>query len=125
VHWIWHGTPFSFTKAGSFSGEDRFEFDGAGLNLDGVFVGATSGGTLDLEWVEWTELVELKSILTHAFENDGGRLGFLPHHLHLDEGMLVRVDNPVLSRPDVRKYQSNDRDRRILSLTLEFEGIFL
>lgn len=129
IKWLWLGSPYNPVGAENGRGAGgivegltrRLVRQASGVNGTGAYIGKGRSGRVSWSWLSDTDADNLEALIVHAFESDQARIGFLPHHLHRDEGFLARVEAPEIS--DKRNYQSDSASRRNLSATLALEGI--
>ncbi|MEA1999232.1 MAG: hypothetical protein U9N61_07920, partial [Euryarchaeota archaeon] len=99
---------------------------GSALAGSSVPMGVGWGGQLDWEnSISQSELLQLIELLDYLKENNNEPVILLPHILHESEGKLCRIDTEAVEITDVFDYQPDDSSKRIQSVSLPLEPVYL
>ena len=124
IDWIYLGQPWAPERPAEFVRRDQVQYQGAGVNENGISLGKGVGGRLAMTMEKWTKMSDLMDNINYAFENDLGRLVFQPHFQHVDEAFLCRFDQRDYERRDIFDYHPDDKGKRVLALNLNLAPVF-
>lgn len=84
------------------------------------------GGELNWEnSISQAELLQLIVLLDYLKENNNEPVILLPHILHEEEGKLCRIDTEAVEITDIFDYQPDDQTKRIQSVIIPLEPVYL
>lgn len=89
-------------------------------------MGAGWGG--ELAWensMSSSEFTQLLELLDHLKQNNNEPVILLPHILHEEEGRICQIDVDSVEIRDIFNYQPDAQAKRILSVTIPLEPVFL
>ena len=128
IGWICAGIGLTTTLLPALSLSRKYASITGGSALAGssIPMGVGWGGQLNWESsINQSELLQLLALLDYLKENDNEPIILLPHILHEDEGKLCRIDTEAVEITDIFDYQPDDSARRIQSVMLPLEPVYL
>lgn len=99
-----------------------------GSMLAGSSIPMGAGWAGQLNWensISQAELLELIILLDYLKENNNEPVILLPHILHEEEGKLCRIDTDDVEITDVFDFQPDAQAKRIQSVTIPLEPVYL
>jgi hypothetical protein len=99
---------------------------GSTLAGGSIPMGVGWGGELSWEnSISQGELLQLIALLDYLKENNNEPVILLPHILHEEEGKLCRIDTEAVEITDIFDYQPDDKAKRVQSVIIPLEPVYL
>lgn len=119
IRWIWAGTPLQ----PYFSAELRLikQFDMARAKSAGSAVMLASGTAANISWdtIRESDALAVAGMVHYVKSRGDEPVILIPHHLHPEEAVAVRVADDALELVDLLAYQPDDTTQRIYSASME------
>jgi hypothetical protein len=128
IGWICAGLGLSTNLFPALSLSRKYASIIGGSELAGssIPMGVGWGGQLNWEnSITQSELLQLIVLLDHLKKNNNEPIILLPHILHEEEGKLCRIDTEAVEITDTFDYQPDDKAKRIQSVTIPLEPVYL
>ena len=128
IGWICAGIGLTTTLFPSLSLSRQYASISGGSALAGgsIPIGVGWGGQLSWEnSISESELAQLITLLDYLKSNNNEPVILLPHILHAAEGKLCRIDTESVELTDVFDYQPDTSTKRIQSVSLPLEPVYL
>ena len=128
IGWICAGVGLTTTLFPALSLSRKYASITGGSTLAGNSIPMGVGWSGQLSWensISQSELLLLITLLDYLKENDNEPVILLPHTLHEEEGKICRVDAEAVEITDIFDYQPDDKAKRIQSVTVPLEPVYL
>lgn len=128
IGWMCAGVGLTTTLSPGLTLSRKYASITGGSILAGssIPMGVGWGGQLNWEnSISQVELLELMALLDHLKENNNEPVILLPHVLHEEEGKLCRIDTEEVEITDVFNFQPDAQAKRIQSVTIPLEPVYL
>lgn len=128
IGWVCAGVGLATTLLPALSLSRKYASITGGSNLAGSSIPMGVGWGGQLTWensISQSELLQLIALLDYLKANNNEPVILLPHILHEGEGKLCRIDTEMVDITDVFDYQPDDPARRIQSVIIPLEPVYL
>ena len=125
IGWVYLGPSITTKYDAEISLRTTYRLGGGG-KLNGKLYQAR-GRAGSIKWDKFLNDVDLQSILNiveHVKVNNDEFLVLVPHFMHPQDSILCRIASEDLQITDVHNYQSDNREHRMLSLSLPLATVF-